>query len=1624
MGFNEIVERSSLNEQQKVGKLVEKHFDSSFLNSGVKGKRKFEGLTKLEKRQWREALQRAIAACKNRSVVRALAGNRVRGKTKHKIQHLSRREEALYQFMHEDVVELQAGRTAAVAGALVGSGALIHVARSASKACDKIGAAAEQSSNIIEELGNRFKTMLKQLQDMGGWFFKIAAASCAFWLCMRFSDSPLIVGVFIAGLAAFAPDLVKFVQDAIGVHQQSGGMSVGGIAALLCALLVPTGKVPRFVGEFTKSMAFFPKVSEGLEVFVEKSMRAAESLINFVLRRDKNTWIDVGRKKTLVEKWRIECLHICAAFDANPTPDREVVKSASKKVQEGYGFLALFTSNDVKREISVWLDKLNARLAPHLATLTAEHNVRVMPWFALFGGESAVGKTSMVQAYASFVLLLAGSAKAADVLPNLWQKGISEYWNGYLGQRAIIKDDCFQVRGVAGQQDSEAMEVIRTVGNWACPLNFADVLSKGRHYFDADLIVGTTNAKNIRADWEPFIASPDALIRRFQGAYWLEIDPAWDPNGKFDFYRVQEVYRENLERFLDRRQKEPDWKPTEDDVLSIFPWHIWRVRRHTYDNTNPLSGPILEGGLKQAVREAAEEIKRRKALHVRSVETLNSHLHLVQEALDGLELQNGGEAQSSGVGLDLQGLMARFSAVSVEQWRDTLDEPEPVDVEVDLIPQDDTIPRNDGLHNLRAQLALERELRAQRDALRPMDTTEDEDEQSFVRTFVESFKSSMQVMYGRMGIAGIALGAVSSGIVLKAVFGIISGIIKTFWSVVKAIASLFGIRPKVVEQSNDVAPKEKKSARTFDFPSVDLQLGNPPQEGVHEAIWRNMYAIELCFEDPGVDDVHLGTMLGIGDSVYLMPRHFLTRISQEKDTKGASVRITLAHQVTHKVSFKVDVFLKFAIAHLDGFDMVGISLGRLAGLRANRNIVKYFLSSHELANVLRGSNVPVRLDVIRKSASGLARHTMHSSGMEYTGTVKSAAGVQMRGCVSYEMPTVAGDCGGPLTLEENRFYGGRAIVGLHVAGKSGYFGRKGYTTIIPKETVKEIWLMMTDVRDLSDNVTDDILWMGSGEFVDTQNGLLEAGLVGGSVTYLGDVAKPLNVATKTSYHVSPMQEDELFGPAPTAPAPLRAVWRDEQKINPMAKAVEAYQSPVLYRDPEELRPVSALAFMPLFKATRAYPRDILTFEEALEPPEGWRLKPINRRTSAGYKYRDKIPALTTYPGKIWFLGFDGPIDMSNSALDVLREDVSALVEHARRGERVLHIFTDFLKDELRPLEKVQSVKTRMISGAELDYVVAVRMYFGAFQSAMFSTRVINGMSPGVNHYTEWSELAERLVSKGGKVFDGDFTRYDASEQPWVHAEILDTINRWYSQKPGWSKEDDVVRKVLWEDLIHSRHLTGTGPQLKHLVQWHKSLPSGHPLTTVVNSMYSLLTITASYMKLTGDAVNMWDHVFINTFGDDNVTGVDDETCEVFNQVTLGPVLHEAFGLTYTPALKDGVPVAYTTIDRISFLQRGFLEDDDTDSFFVKCPNVGWVAPLNPNSFMYTPYWYRNARDPKADIADNCDKLVCELALHTESKWNEVFPRLEQWCSKNDITLKFADRSAARAHIKTRLDVWF
>jgi hypothetical protein len=231
-----------------------------------------------------------------------------------------------------------------------------------------------------------------------------------------------------------------------------------------------------------------------------------------------------------------------------------------------------------------------------------------------------------------------------------------------------------------------------------------------------------------------------------------------------------------------------------------------------------------------------------------------------------------------------------------------------------------------------------------------------------------------------------------------------------------------------------------------------------------------------------------------------------------------------------------------------------------------------------------------------------------------------------------------------------------------------------------------------------------------------------------------------------------------------------------------------------------------------------------------------------------------------------------------------------------------------------------------------------------------------------------------MTAKSDKVFDGDFKGFDASQQPGVLKCFLKYINAWYSN------EDNIIREVLFEDLLNSRHLCGRGRDQTWLMQWNKGLPSGHFLTSTVNSMYSMTVLAAAYGNLTGKWGSFWEDVHAATLGDDNLVNPCDAVIDAFNQVTVAGFVKDFFHMEYTAGRKGEELVPYLDISQVSFLRRRFAEIDGDV-----------VCPLEKESFLYVPYYCKNRLLENEILPDNLEFALEELSMHSATEWDRYAP---------------------------------
>jgi hypothetical protein len=145
---------------------------------------------------------------------------------------------------------------------------------------------------------------------------------------------------------------------------------------------------------------------------------------------------------------------------------------------------------------------------------------------------------------------------------------------------------------------------------------------------------------------------------------------------------------------------------------------------------------------------------------------------------------------------------------------------------------------------------------------------------------------------------------------------------------------------------------------------------------------------------------------------------------------------------------------------------------------------------------------------------------------------------------------------------------------------------------------------------------------------------------------------------------------------------------------------------------------------------------------------------------------------------------------------------------------------------------------------------------------------------------------------------------------------------------NYDEEDLVIMRGIATDICNPTYdYFGT------LLRFAGSNPSGHPLTTVINSLVNSLYMRYVFYVIMN---RRWrsvllkipkfaDVVSLITYGDDNAmsvkSGYDD-----FNHTSIASVLEEC-GIKYTMADKESESVPYIPLERVSFLKRYAVWDE-------------------------------------------------------------------------------------------------
>lgn len=316
---------------------------------------------------------------------------------------------------------------------------------------------------------------------------------------------------------------------------------------------------------------------------------------------------------------------------------------------------------------------------------------------------------------------------------------------------------------------------------------------------------------------------------------------------------------------------------------------------------------------------------------------------------------------------------------------------------------------------------------------------------------------------------------------------------------------------------------------------------------------------------------------------------------------------------------------------------------------------------------------------------------------------------------------------------------------------------------------------------------------------------------------------------------------------------------------------------------------------------------------------------INRSTSMGNPWKCTKKKYLTPDLVKW--GIQDPVKFDPEIM--LRVD--DIINKYHNKERAFPNFCAHLKDEATSYAKIESKKTRVFTGAPVDWSIVVRKYLLSVVRVIQRNRFTFESAPGtIPQSAEWGDIYKYLTKFGkDTMVAGDYSKFDKRMPPSAILGAFRIIEQ-LCEKAGYSNKDLlVIRGIAYDTAYPLVDFNGD------LIEFYGSNPSGHPLTVIINSLVNCIYVRYSYIQLNPahECMSFKHNVSLMTYGDDNAMGVS-ALAPWFNHTSIASTL-KSVGIKYTMADKEAESIPYISIHQVSFLKRIWVWNDEVGNYL--CP---------------------------------------------------------------------------------------
>jgi RNA polymerase-binding transcription factor DksA len=394
----------------------------------------------------------------------------------------------------------------------------------------------------------------------------------------------------------------------------------------------------------------------------------------------------------------------------------------------------------------------------------------------------------------------------------------------------------------------------------------------------------------------------------------------------------------------------------------------------------------------------------------------------------------------------------------------------------------------------------------------------------------------------------------------------------------------------------------------------------------------------------------------------------------------------------------------------------------------------------------------------------------------------------------------------------------------------------------------------------------------------------------------------------------------------------------------------------------------------------------LSLEECINGSEDYPcISPLPMNTSEGFPYNLSRPF--GEKGKRWAFSeitLEKPVRVITH--QPILDDYNEYDAMVREGIRAPFVFSYVLKDEMRHIDKIHALSTRVICCAPVTMTLLLKKYFGAYVNHFQSSYSNTFSCVGMNVFSkDWNDMVAKMRAISSYGFDGDFKKYERLLSAQLAVASLDVTEAWYRKHGKPTPEEAIARHTLMMGIIHT--ICKVGPY----VFWKAfNNPSGNYLTTLLNTIVNAILSRLAWIKLSSESGHpelssltvFCKLVAENYFGDDNLFTVSHHAAPWFNSLTLG-TFYARHNIEYTPGCKTDALSA----DMKHIFQLSFLKMTTRVHPIPIVPGIKYYGVVETESILKSLLCVNKDLDPMNATEMNCDDALRRSFTRGESYFN-------------------------------------